>query len=438
MHPLIIELHDRNLSLRSPEGLLLRSPGILSIAGKEPVFGDAAASLQHLHPQLSFNHFWAQLGMDPLPVKNKFFRHTADMAYAHLQHMLKEASTADGLILAVPGSYNRNQLGVLLGLIKQCNVEAVGLVDSALLLAAASTENDCIIVDLQLHQCVLSRFVRSEGHLLRDRVVQVPFAGLLALRDAWLNLLGSEFVKQSRFDPQRNAETEQYLSDQMPQLLSALTQASELTVEINLKGTVHQAKVARELFEKRSQALFARITAELDQLRHPESAVHIATSQWHLPGLTTAIPGMIALDDELASSACWQHLGAIRRPANALQHVTKLPISKDTPAPAVTLQSKAPTHVLLQHKAIALPSGRLGIGKLPAGIDCARALPADSSLGSFAILRSPRGVQLELHGNTALRCNGAVPQELMFLNAGDRLQAQADGAELSLIIVESA
>ncbi|HTQ99749.1 MAG TPA: hypothetical protein VMH83_07155 [Candidatus Acidoferrum sp.] len=437
MYPLIIELQDRHLALRNREGLLKRSPGVISVASGQPVFGDDALAQSHLHPQLSYNHFWTQLGMDPLPVKNKHFRHTADMAYAHLQSLVHEHKPVDGAVIAVPPSYTRAQLAILLGLIKQCDFAAVGLVDHALLLAAAGSEADTIVIDLQLHQAVLSRHVRMDGHLVRDRVVQVPFAGLLALRDAWLNLIAGEFVRQSRFDPQRNAEAEQYLADQLPRWLAAIAQSQDLMLEINLKGTVHQAMVTREQFEQRSQPVFARINAELAQLRHPESVLHIATSQVGLPGLTRAIPGLVALDDELVAESCYLYLDAIRRPADGLQFISKLPVT-NTPAKVTTaLQAKTPTHVLVQHKAHALPPGRLGIGKLPAGVECARLLPVGSAADGFSLLRTPRGVQLELHNAATVWCNGKPAVDGQFLVAGDSVQFAA-AVELQLIIVEAA
>lgn len=437
MNPHLIELQDHAVSVRTADALLARSPGFANIAGNAPVFGDAARAQARLHPREHFNQFWSQLSLDPLAVKNRHFRHTADLAHRHLASLTQQLQFANGAIIAAPSSYNRNQLAVLLGIVKQCAFDAVGLVDLALLQAAGSPADACIIVDLQLHQAVLSSFRKTAGHLVKEQVVSVPFAGLLALHEAWTGLITDEFIQQSRFDPLHTAETDQFVYDNLEQWIAASQTNAKVLLEINLKGTVHQAHLTRAQFEQRAQTLFARINKELDALRGPGTAVHIRESQLHLPGLTQSIPGLLALDDELLMASCLQHLDHIRRPADKLQFITRLPLSGVVNAPTPQ-PLRQPTHVLFKHKALPLTSSRLLFGTPPAGLDTARVLPVPATAGfsgAAALVRSARGVQLEVFGGAPVFCNGQPAYDGQTLALGDTVRL-GQGPELQLIIVE--
>lgn len=432
----LIELHDHAISVHTRDAVLARSPGFANIAGGNPVFGEAARLQARLHPREHFNQFWSQLSLDPLAVKNKYFRHTADLAHRHLATLTQPLQIAGDAVIAAPGSYNRTQLAVLLGIVKQCAFSATGLVDLSLLQAAGSPADDCIIVDLQLHQAMLSSFRKTDGHLVKERGVTVPFAGLLALHEAWTGLITDEFILQSRFDPLHTAETDQFVYDNLEQWIAASLTNDKVLLEINLKGAVHQARVARAQFEQRAETVFARIAKELAGLRGPATAVHIRASQLQLPGLVQSIPGLLALNDEVLMATCLQHLDYIRRPADKLQFITRLPLTGLVSAPPP--QPRLPTHVLFNHKALPLPSGRLLFGSPPAGLDSIRVLPlavASGFSGAAALVRTAHGVQLELHTKVPVFCNGVPALNGQPLVLGDTLQL-GQGSELQLIVVE--
>ncbi len=437
MTTFLIELRDHAISVRSADELLARSPGYASVAGDVPVFGETARAQSRLHPRHTFNQFWSNLALDPLPIKSKQFRHSADLAYSHLDGLTR-ALNLDDVVIAAPASYSRAQLGVLLGIVKQCNFKTVGLVDLALLQATATPAEECIVIDLQLQQALLGSFRKVDGHLLGERTVAVPSSGLVALQDAWLNMISDEFINQTRFDPQRNAETEQYLLNQLGTWIAACQASGEVTAEINLKGSVHQARLTYAQFEQRAQPIFARIALELAQLRNPGTALHVSASQMNLPGFTQSIPGLIALDDDQTVRACLQHLEHIRRAPENMQFIARLPLSAAASAVAPTAQPKTPTHVLLNHRAVMLPPGRLTVGTPPASLDSARIMPLTENgfTGAIALLRTARGLQLEVHSSDTVLHNGRPATSGQTLVMGDVLQLGRNGATLQMIIVE--
>jgi hypothetical protein len=437
VNPHLIELQDHSLSVRAPGEVLAQSPGFASIAGKTPVFGEEARQIARLHPRESLNQFWGQLSMDPLGIRNPHFRHTADIAHSHLQSLTRDIDFSHGAILGVPSTYSRSQLGVLLGIVRQCSFNAVGLVDLALLQAAASDAEESIIIDLQLHQAILTRFQRIDGMLVKDKVVQVPASGLLALQDAWTNMITDEFLRQSRFDPKHNAETEQYLYNQLDSWIDTCRANNELQVELNHKGTVYQAQLAYEQFIQRSRTVYARIVKELELLKAKETALHIRTSQLRLPGLTLSIPGLIALDEEITLATCLQHLDHIRRPADNLQFITKLPVARHISVAGTTsLPTRLPTHILMDHKAVALPAGRIAFGKPATNVEVARVVPLPAGIaGSLVIERQPRGLLASASSDAGINCNGTPLAAGQTLQLGDVL-TWPNGPTLQLITVE--
>jgi hypothetical protein len=437
MIPHLIELKDPAISIRAEGELLVHSPGFANIASKEPVFGEEARQMARLHPRQTFNQFWAQLSLDPLTLQNKHFRHSADLAHSHLDRLTKDVAFDHGAIIAVPSNYNRAQLGVLLGITRQCAFEAVGLVDLALLQASGTTADSCIIIDLQLHQCVLTSFRKIEGQLVRERMLQIPASGLLSLQDAWSNMITDEFIRQCRFDPHHNAETEQYVYNQLPHWMEQCQRQHELLVEINHKGTVHQAHLTREHFDQRARSIFARIARELEPLRSPDTAVHTVAGNLNLPGLSQQLPGIIALDDDSTMRACIQHIQHIRRPADNLHFVTRLPLDTHSTLKGAAPQAR-PSHALYRHKALALPHGRLLFGNPPAGLECARVvpvpeIPADSAL---ALTRTAQGLSLELYGPHPFLVDGQLAHTGKPLALGAFIQFGAEDPGLQLIAVE--
>lgn len=433
----LIELRDSGITVRSADDVLARSPGYASIAGDTPLFGEDARRQSRLHPRHTFNQFWSQLALDPLPFKNRHFRHAADLAYSHLDG-LTGALNLDEVVIAAPGSYSRAQLGVLLGIVKQCRFKTVGLVDLALLQAAGSAADECIVIDLQLHQALLGRYRKVDGYLLAEKVVPVQSSGLIALQDAWLNMISEEFINQTRFDPQRNAETEQYLVNQLPNWITSGQAAGEVLVEINLKGSVQQVRVTYAQFEQRAQPIFARIAQELAELRNPGTALHVSASHMNLPGLTQTLPGLIALDDDATMGGYLNYLDQIRRSPENMQFVSRVPLSAAAAAVAPVAQPKTPTHVLLNHRAVMLPPGRLTVGTPPASLDSARIVPLPEAgfSGAIALLRTGRGLQLEVHSSDTVLYNGRPALSGQTLVMGDVLQLGKNSQSLQLIIVE--
>ncbi len=433
----IIELNDRNICLRNQDEILIQSPGFANIADKNPVFGEDARKTARLHPRHTFSQFWSQLSLDPLVNSNNHFRHQADLAFAHLNDIAHHHALKDEVIFSVPSNYNRNQLSILLGLVQSCEFDAVGLVDMPLLMTGdADNPAMTVYLDIQLHQTVLTTFSLQDNKPTRDKVIQIPGTGLIALHDSWVNMVTDEFIKQSRFDPHHNAETEQYVYNQLEDWLARSLQDNEILMEINNKGSVYQAKINRGHFEQRVRNIFSRINSELEAIAGNNYDLHLPESDASLPGVSLYLKNITAVRDAMVIENCLSHLDHIKGDPGSLSFTASLPQGKQKPAPARKTQSGTmPTHILINHRAYSLPvSFQYGPASDKDNNSAIYLEAGESGVLTFSI--KDEHVELENSGSHAIQVNGASTATSTAVKLGDMINLPGAKAPLQLIQVE--
>ena len=433
----IIELNDRNICLRNEGEILIQSPGFANIADKNPVFGEDARKTARLHPRHTFSQFWSQLSLDPLVNSNSHFRHQADLAFAHLNDIAHQHALKDEVIFAVPSNYNRNQLSILLGLVQSCEFDAVGLVDMPLLMAGnADDPAMAVYLDIQLHQTVLTTFSLQDNKPTRDKVIQIPGTGLIALHDSWVNMVTDEFIKQSRFDPHHNAETEQYVYNQLEDWLGRSLQDNEILMEINNKGSVYQAKINRGHFEQRVRNIFGRINSELEAIAGNNYNLHLPESDASLPGVSLYLKNITAVRDAMLIESCLSHLDHIKGKAGSLSFTASLPQGEQQQAPARKKHSDSlPSHILINHRAYSLPvSFQYGPASDEENNSAIYLEAGETGVLTFSVIQEH--VQLENSGSQAIQINGSSTPSTATLKLGDVVHLPGATAPLQLIQVE--
>jgi hypothetical protein len=169
------------------------------------------------------------------------------------------------------------QLSLLLGILQTLPVTATSVVHRSALVGAA-TGQSCAHVELQLHQASITAVTVESGVARAGETQLLPGHGLLGLMDDIAERIGEQFVAQTRFDPQRRAETEQALYLQLPDLLRSLGTQSE--VSCSVEG--HTARIAADAL----RPVGAAFTQALAPLL-PAGTAHIA-----LDALLSALPGL--------------------------------------------------------------------------------------------------------------------------------------------------
>lgn len=380
----VLEFNDAGLRLSDASGMLLSSPGYAHVNAKDVEFGEGARKQSKVYPLNSFNQFWHKLSLDPFSKVVGNFRHNADIAFSHLQNIAHVAQLEGDVVLAVPGSFSREQMAILLGLLKKSSMRPIGLVDAALAASIDHAEQESVVhVDLQLHQVVLSKLHRAGTQLQRESVILVPGAGWVNVSDNLMQLFTSAFIQQCRFNPQHNAASEQMLLDNLPQWLleegseetdvGATLQESRrsLQIKLNHNNTVHEASLSRSALHSRLLPFFQKIVQQLAVI-DPEgsSPLLISDRMQCLPGFESVLASsgvgtsrtVMLLDEDSAAQSCLRYRDALIGTPDALHFVSKIS-GKQVATPLGNTNASrakaASTHLLTKSQARRLTDGLL-------------------------------------------------------------------------------
>ena len=415
----LLDCNDASLRLWN-EGDALWSPGVVWLSGERYLFGEPAWVQARRAPREISNRYRHRLSTQPLSPALGPARHTADLVHAHLEALLNGIS--GDITLAIPGAMESGQLSLLLGILQTLPVTASSVVHRSAL-AGAATGQSCAHVELQLHQASITDVTVENGVARAGETQLLPGHGLLGLMDEIAERIGEQFVSQTRFDPQRRAETEQALYLQLPDLLRSLGTQSE--VSCSVEG--HSARIAADALRPVGAAFTQALTPLL-----PAGTEHIALDALlsALPGLdlpvqatTTGPEVMPLIAGTIAPSAGELHFqreapcNSAASPRQALAEPQPLAAAS---AQAETAQdsletSQAPgsaTHFLTGGHAVPLNSGK----HITNGVSVAQSGTIDIAPG------------------TATELNDQVVAGRVAVNAGDRLCA--GGVEVRFITVE--
>src|SRR5689334_15611922 len=253
---LSLELIDAGLVLATQRGdsigVIAEEPGMAVLDENQTVTGSNAAARVRLKPLLAHTNFWREVSTQPLSRPTQSIRTSADLVFAQATAMFESCKGEDGVLLAVPAGYSREQLGLLLGIVNETGVSVAGVVDAAL--AACSYEPApprILHLELELHQALLTVLEYAGGDrpgLKRARYEILPRHGVLAIHQSWLQMIAEQFVRKTRFDPLHEASSEQRLLDQLPQWLQQLADQPHVTITMQLGERALEIEVERGEF----------------------------------------------------------------------------------------------------------------------------------------------------------------------------------------------
>ena len=243
-----IELTDAAVALARDGELLSESPGFALMEEDTLRLGDDARCRARLAPRSVSTRFWSRLSNDSVfpaaPAGVTF----AELAQAHVSSVWASAGEGvDGVILAVPGSFERAQLGLLLGITEQLSLPVCGLVDSALTACRLPAGKGLVVhVDVHLHGTVITGIEAGET-FRRTFAHHTDGHGLVELYDEWITLIAEQFVHTTRFDPLHRAQSEQAIYDRLPLWLSTLVAQASMGIEMEARdGGVHVIRLTQD------------------------------------------------------------------------------------------------------------------------------------------------------------------------------------------------
>ena len=184
-------------------------------------------------------------------------------------------------------------------------------------------------LEIQLHQAVVSELAESSGKVELLRTIPLPGCGLLQLQERLVEIIAAAFIRQTRFDPRRKADTEQLLYDALPTTLRDLQSASEANIEIG----GYRARIVRSELVVAGNRLFDSAPDAMGVLA-PTDRVILDPLANLLPGLRDSIPQTELLAGDALPQALNQHLDTLVQRNETLNFITALPSLSETISPS--------------------------------------------------------------------------------------------------------
>ena len=323
---MLLDINDCGLALWQAGERILQSPGYAYLQGREYQYGENARAQARLHPREINHRFWWLLNTEALQPGFGPARHSADLVHGHLLDIHQHSGRPEQLLLAVPGSMQREQLSLLLGIIEQCPFDAVGIVDRAIAsVGDTPLQTQSFYLELQLHQALLTRMSCSGGQVQRESATPIPGCGWIAMQDSMAQAIADAFIRQTRFDPRRKAATEQRLYDQLPQILKQLASDREFNLELDgHRVRLDQAGLAESCARHYQRIAQALGDADAQLLLDPAIVL--------LPGLDAHFSNTTALAEASLSRSVTQHQDLITAANGDIHFITSLPAPAAPPA----------------------------------------------------------------------------------------------------------
>jgi hypothetical protein len=449
-----IELNDAGIAVHSAEDVLAESPGYALLGDAETILGAAAEARARVQPLQAHDRFWEDLDLEPLARPAGRMRNRADIACAHLDQVWRREAGSSGeqALLVVPGNLSRQQLGLVLGIARECGIEVAGLIDAAVAASAEPSPGRSLLhLDMTLHRAVLTRLTQG-ARLSRASVELSDRTGIAALRNAWVRAIAALFVRETRFDALHQGETEQALYDGLSRWIEAIDRDGSVVIELQGGGKTHAITLRREHLIDAAQPHYTALRELIAANTRPGEPLSLQLTQRvaTLPGCAASLgqlPGctIVELDASAAARgalALASHITGLRN-GDSLSFVTHVPwrlalTSVDGARVAGDGTESHPTHVLYQSRAHAIGPEPLVVGaEIPAdsrGFNLAGALNGVSRR-HCSIYRNGQAVVLEDHSTYGTFVNGMRVQGRATLTAGDRVRLGTPGEELLLITV---
>jgi len=440
---LALELVDSGLIMVSPRGnVSAPSPGLAIVDGDTLEVGRDAVRSARLKPRRLHSRFWQSLGTAPLARPFPHHLRTADLAHAHLQSMwTSTGGTAEEVLVAVPGLFTEEELGLLLGIAGACGMPIRGLVDVAVAAAAdRATRPHCFHLDLHLHRAVLTEMEHG-SEVVRTTVEEETRVGLISLQDLWARMLAGNFVRATRFDPLHKAATEQVLYLQLPNYLAALDERESTTVSISSGGRRHTVELERRDVVGAATPAYELLSSWV-RGRSPgdETTLLLGDHIAALPGLVaylreTTDLEIVTLHPAAAGGAVLHHADRIRTSDAAIPLVTRLPgydarppgpvtVAVDPP-PGAVVEIETPTHLVVGGVAHRITDDAYLVGTVELSTGGGEETVTIRRLRDQVVVEFPPGAHVLLNGENL--------DDPAALTSGDRIRLGTAGDDVLLV-----
>jgi hypothetical protein len=420
----IIDINDSEIRAAAEGEIISRHPGYAVLKNDRIETGLNAWEISRTNPRETTNKFWSQLNQDSLIIPSRLARHNADLAYSQLMAIYEESGRPEEVIFAIPGSYNREHLSMLLGIAEACPFNAVGLVDSAIASTSAIADNgEYLHLDIHLHYTILTSIEVTDS-VYRKSTKIIDNVGISEIYDSCAEYFSDLFIDQTRFDPLHHAETEQILYNLIPQTLGNLETNMEHNLDIHSNGKHFQAKFSAETLLQKLQHHYDKIYQDISG----QQTCLVSDRLDVLPGFSKQLSNHVIIDEDKVFKGCLANLDKIISSDEGISLVTVLPPTLTPSIKAVTreatpvksetqtIQTEShPTHILINHRAYAL-------GNRPVFISEDGKISYDKTKTSNCSLHTnSKGIELMPENQASIYLNGTPLTTGATISTGDTI-----------------
>ncbi|HVO47128.1 MAG TPA: FHA domain-containing protein [Steroidobacteraceae bacterium] len=454
MQTFAIQLDDRALSLARTGRVLQTGPSVVFDGGTSAAPGTPGWDALRSQPTATSSRHLGSVLSGIAGGRGVGGGRGAQLLAAELRRRLIEQPPDPGepVWIAAPAGAETQGLGVVLAIAQSIGLTVTGFVDSAVAtVASMEAAGDAIVLEVGLHHVAATAVGVAGGQVRRHRSVLSRNGGLLDLYQAWLRLISTAMMRQTRFDPLHDALIEQRLFGDLPALGETAAQHGSVTVHVDHGSERFSVELTRDQFADAAGAWSRTVTGLIHQLRPAGAPLRLIA-----PRSVVGFPGprqeleqfaeceLIRVPDgyaaaavsllDLAANADGVHL--MRRlslqPLAGLVHTLareSLGESRGRAAPA--------SHVLFEGRAFSLGGAPLVVGRDPAN-PSALVLPdglAGVSRRHCTFISDGEERLLLDHSSYGTFVNGERVAERVRVRAGDRIRIGEPGVELALIAV---
>jgi hypothetical protein len=365
------------------DGKATNSPGFALPQKNRLLLGKEAESKAQLFPRQILNSYWDQLDTEPLELSGKYApQNHAEIVYHHLSRIWKVIQKhGDEIALVVPQFYNRQQLGLILGIAQELAMDVRGFVPMALAASSVAFPGKILMhLDIHLHRIEVICLKQREYLTIEDSAT-TSGKGLIELYRQWVEGIAQEFVRSTRFDPFHLAATEQELYDRLPGVLSHLQQHSSMVFEMIDAATSYGITLNHYLFARKAESIYGEVCRLIEKIRNkhgkdkPAVVLQLSHRLSRLPGCremlaTIKNTQIIELDRGAGATGAlriWQQLSD-QRNAEGISFLTSRPWQYssrkyDFGPSAEKIADTQPTHLLYRSIAYPITDRPLSIGR---------------------------------------------------------------------------
>ncbi len=349
-----IDICEAGIVVTKDSEVIDTSPAIAVSRENLVVTGLQAASEQYQIPQFTYSRFWKNLNQKKLPNRNSQIRHNADLAYAHLKDIVKRVGRMDKVVVAVPSEYGESELSLLAGIFEALKIKISAIVDSNVAsLSSWAPEGQYHVLKIYPHHVTVCK-LKIKSEVILEDVEVIESIGWHTFRQKLADYTADLFLRQTRFYPFHEAESEKMLNDQVPKFMQQSSISSTFEASIVHDGVPYTARLSSseitELLREPMETIYRTID---DNHRRILVSERLAS----VPGINRIFVDYSVLKGSACESGIAQNAEEILESASSLYLIERLPI---THSPIINKNAEKNsnknevTHILSENQAFSL------------------------------------------------------------------------------------